>query len=134
MKPVSEKIGNRRLLKLAALLRSLPRKRFDYSKWVGEDWKGAQNLSCGTTACALGWATTIPSLRRVGLRMQQDSMGGYVVLDGINSSDSWEAGAKVFSLSMEESEYLFTLDSDEDKSTPKQAARKIENFVKRRSA
>jgi len=58
-----------RILKLADFLESLPRKRFDFSIWVGNEWKGAPDLSCGTTACALGWATTLPLFRRLGLRL-----------------------------------------------------------------
>ena len=68
----------RRLLTLAALLKKLPPRRFTMRKWVGWDWSGDPTLSCGTSACALGWATTIPSLRRLGLRL--DLGEGCVVL------------------------------------------------------
>jgi hypothetical protein len=56
-----------RLLRLAAFLDKLPAKRFDYNHWVGLDWEGKPDLSCGTTACALGWATTMPFFRKLGL-------------------------------------------------------------------
>lgn len=59
----------RRLLVLARFLEKLPPKRFDFEHWVGHGWKGAQDLSCGTTACALGWAATMPYFRRLGLRL-----------------------------------------------------------------
>lgn len=53
-----------RLLALAAFLEKLPRRRFNYETWLGADWDGQPDLSCGTTACAFGWACTIePNLR-----------------------------------------------------------------------
>ena len=62
--------GNARLLRLADfLMTSVPGIRFDYGSWVGSDWKGKPDLSCGTTACALGWGTTMPELRELGLRL-----------------------------------------------------------------
>lgn len=67
--------GNKRLLKLADFLEKLHadkkrRKQFDYTNWVNRAlWKGKADLSCGTTACALGWATTIPEFRKAGLRL-----------------------------------------------------------------
>lgn len=117
-------VGNRRLLKLAAFLRKLPRKRFNYESWVGEDWQGAPSLSCGTTACALGWATTMPIFRRLGLR-----------LESIRDEDGFRNGyvsgpyLEVFAL---DSDDLFYPDAGESNWTPKQVAGKIERFVKNR--
>ena len=125
----------RRLLMVADLLDKLPRKRFDYAVWVGDDWEGKPDLSCGTTACALGWATTIPALRRAGLRLFYRRVGlrgsrdvgmGYL---GYLSSES-KAAKAVFGLDREELIFLFTpsgpLAAD---STPKQVARHIRKFV-----
>ncbi len=56
-----------RLLLLADFLERLPDKRFDYGHWIGNGWKGDPGLSCGTTACALGWATAIPEFQALGL-------------------------------------------------------------------
>lgn len=67
---VSNRVGNARLLKLAKFLARLPPERFDYSRWVGADWKGKQDLSCGTSGCALGWASTMPAFRRLGLHLR----------------------------------------------------------------
>jgi len=73
VEPVSRKLGNARLLRLARLLRTKKvQRRFDFRFWVGGNWKGAWDLSCGTTACALGWATTDPYFRRLGLRLTRD--------------------------------------------------------------
>lgn len=62
-------IYKNRLLLLASFLETLPEERFDYNHWVGKDWGGKSDLSCQTTACALGWATTIPELADAGLML-----------------------------------------------------------------
>lgn len=140
------KTGNRRLLKLAAKLEKLPRKRFDYASIVGYGWKGAQNLSCGTTACAIGWAATMPEFRRLGLRLERDkwSTAAYVA-----ENDVREFGGLVcFSLTQNDWRYLFQPSYDGtnymDGSTcyndlpatvtPKQVAKHIRKFVAAREA
>jgi hypothetical protein len=60
-------MNKERLELVAKKLESLPPERFNYSSWIGKNWEGAQDLSCGTTACALGWAATIPELQEAGL-------------------------------------------------------------------
>lgn len=104
-------IYKRRLLALADLLWNLPRGRFDYTKWVGDSWEGMSDLSCGTTACAFGWATTIPSLQRLGLQLyKSDSphLRARVILKKqrgfVESSD---AAFEVFELSDDEYHWLF---------------------------
>lgn len=121
------KKAQRRLLKLAVFLRTVPRKRFDYSVWVGTNWRGAPNLSCGTTACALGWATTMPEFRRLGLRMSRSFFGGGAVRLGRMGSIS--AAMTVFDIDEEAVNDLFIPKFDEDRATPKYVARKIERFV-----
>lgn len=85
-----------RLLKLAAFLEQLDPKRFNYRRWVGDDWKGAQDLSCGTTACALGWAATMPEFQELGLRLEQvvspDSEGDISPLNLVSLSEAALAG------------------------------------------
>lgn len=132
MKTVSEAVGNRRLLKLAAFLWKLPRKRFDYSVFVGGDWQGAQDLSCGTTACALGWACTMPAFRRLGLRLGDF----YPSLRSDPILNPYEVAAELFGLDPYEAEELFAPQTDREiLATPKYVARKIERFVaKRREA
>lgn len=123
-----EKVGNRRLLKLAALLRTLPRKRFDYNVWVGGSWKGAADLSCGTTACALGWATTMPSLRRLGLHLTR---GGSIALGG--RVGAFEAARDLFAITDDDAMSLFTPADSEFDATAKYVAEKIETFVDARA-
>ncbi len=133
----STSVGNTRLLKIAALLRTLPRKRFNYGEWVGEDWRGAPDLSCGTTACALGWATTIPSLRKAGLYLDQY---GDPRLKGTRAANytppAFDAAMKLFGISLDDAEFLFepqdTPSGDEEDASPKYVASKIERFVAKR--
>lgn len=57
------KLAVRRLTKLADFMDSLPADRahgFDMRTF-------REQTKCGTVACALGWATTIPSFRRAGM-------------------------------------------------------------------
>ncbi len=64
-----------------AHLRTVPPERFEFKNWIGADWGGAQDLSCGTTACALGWLVTSDYFRALGLVAQRDEFGdGFVCL------------------------------------------------------
>jgi hypothetical protein len=137
----------RRLLKLAEFLEQLPRKRFNFGDWVGPDWKGAKNLSCGTTACALGWATAIPEFRRLGLalfpyeNMDGQIQGGHIGLTHDDMAGEHEAAEHVFGLDVENGEFeqLFMPTDDgydgtsglPASATAKQVARHIRAFVKR---
>lgn len=99
-------IYKRRLLALADLLDTLPKEKFNYAHWVdSETWKGKVNLSCGTTACAFGWATTMPALRKLGLYL---SASDGVCLKNDRGNYLANAAARiVFGLSYDEFKYLF---------------------------
>lgn len=61
--------GKRRLLKLADFLESgVPPKRFNMDLWGDGNERGTP--ACGTVACALGWASAVPSLRRAGVELR----------------------------------------------------------------
>jgi hypothetical protein len=101
-----------RLERLAAFLEALPPERFEFERWVGKDWGGKEDLSCGTTACALGWATTIPEFRELGLRLRLRSDGsGVVAMEYKNIEHGWDpahdAAEKVFGLDFWQAEHLF---------------------------
>jgi hypothetical protein len=134
----SIKVGNARLLKLADFLETVPRKHFNYNRWVGDGWDGESTdlVSCGTTACALGWAATMPAFRRLGLRLYRDPEG----MDGVclkaagdpyNGSPIYAADAaeEIFAVQGNEFDYLFTPSEGEEDATPKQVAKKIRRFV-----
>lgn len=143
---IQPRTSKKRLLMLADFLAKLPRKRFDYAEWVGDSWEGKQDLSCGTTACALGWATTMPTFRKLGLRLFRDNVSGdgYV---GILRDDEYPEGAdsdaseRIFGLGFAEHLYLFTPNAHAPfylalprgpghRATPKQVAAHIRRFVK----
>lgn len=96
----NESIGLSRLETLAAFLEALPPGRFDYGHWVGEDWKGKPDLSCGTTACAFGWTTAIPAFREAGLHLayNEDTDVKAILFSGqILPENDWAANTLTFS-------------------------------------
>lgn len=64
---MKSKIGIRRLRKLQDRLREVNPLLFYMGEWGFSEDNGRP--ACGTSACALGWATSIPSFRKQGLRM-----------------------------------------------------------------
>ncbi len=105
-----------RLLRLAAFLEKLPPEKFDYRCWVGRDWKGAQDLSCGTTGCAFGWAPTALPTLGLEIRRTPEEDSVHVVFHSDPEIDDTEdplevtlgAAARAFGLSGEtEAEELF---------------------------
>lgn len=134
-------VSNNRLNHLADFLDKLPKKRFDYSTWVGLEWQGKPNFSCGTTACALGWATTMPRFRRAGLHLR-----GRTPAVPAMRMDPVGAGSLFFGVTYDESRALFVgdplygdgyvellrhLDSHTgSKATAAQVAARIRKFIK----
>lgn len=135
MKQATWRVGNARLLRLANFLDIVPRKQFDYAVIVGENWKGKSDLSCGTQACAMGWAGSMPFFRRLGLRLYEDGVGGNVGLfenGRLVLDDMTAIGMVVFGLEEEETYALFNVYVDQPERTPTQVAQKIRAFVKKR--
>lgn len=130
-------VYKRRLLKLADFLEKLPPRRFDFRKWVGDDWGGKPDLSCNTTACAFGWATTIPSFRRLGLVLTEndDRFSEFRFVVGLKgSTNSTYAGKVIFGLDYLEFEQLFVPGLEDNNqlsffATAKQVAKHIKKFV-----
>lgn len=88
-------------------LANVPRERFDFRR-VFANWGGAPDLSCGTTACIIGWGMTCPALRDQGLAVDSRDF----MYDG--ELDVFAAGAKlmacascVFGLTGGQNSYLF---------------------------
>lgn len=142
--------GNRRLLKLADKLDSLPPARFKYSSWVGDDWKGKPDLSCGTTACAIGWGTTMPVLRRAGLglygigtpmvKVDAEEARLCGMSEGEKTNSYYSIGRQLFAIDSQQFADLFMAggnasgsDSDWNKSA-KEIAKRIRDFVDSRIA
>ena len=140
----------KRLEKLAEFLKTVPSEKFDMELWM--DTKAATARSpdpvdanaCGTVGCAMGWATTIPSFRKAGLRLfhindylgRLSSACHIALVDkktGHISSD-FSAAADFFGISISESEKLFSPDhyKENQRKNPKFVSKKITNFLKKR--
>ncbi|AKV03166.1 hypothetical protein AKJ09_09829 [Labilithrix luteola] len=135
-----EEIHKARLLRLADFLDTIPEKSFDFACWVSGEFGDDGALSCGTTACAFGWATTMPEFRALGLRLLKDGVGiASPSLISTNETTYWkrvrEAAKEVFGLSVSELEWLFTPSDEEydgkpeDDASPAEVAVHIRNFV-----
>jgi hypothetical protein len=131
-------VFRRRLLKLAKFLRTVKPERFDMGTWVGGDWDGKPDLSCGTRACAMGWATTIPEFRALGLRLGRrgtsaEGLPVFPVLKGERGSTWATCAEKIFGLNQGEASYLFIPGWGDTPNTPKAEARRIEHFANRKA-
>ena len=105
-----------RLLKLANYLDTVPEQNFAYTYFVGLSWDGKNPnvIKCGTTACALGFATQIPEFQALGVVLRLDvsewGSSGVVCLDNTTAKDfnrPLEVGKVIFDLNEAEFEYLF---------------------------
>jgi hypothetical protein len=138
---VDRETSNKRLLKLARFLEKLPNERFNYAYWVGKDWKGASDLSCGTTACALGWAAVMPEFRKLGLELRRDPNIRPIlpIIQNRNTGSGFiSAAMEIFGLTLHQAEKLFipyTYPPSRGRllysSTAKEVAAHIRRFVAR---
>lgn len=141
IRTVTTKESNRLLLLLAAFLPTVPDRRFNYRSWVGSDWRGNPDLSCGTAACAGGWATTLPEFQALGLQLEKSdpedetSAGGILMAQEADGSKRYgmEAIRYVLGLNFNEAHHLFVPVAGEENATPSEVAKKIEKFVASRS-
>lgn len=123
-----------RLLKLADLLDNIPKKKFNLREWatvIGSEIHAdtSQIKECGFAGCAVGWATTIPSFNRAGLRPIRNA-ARYVVKG--RGYYGWEAPMMFFGVDGDDANYLFSMDYYDrgSKTTPKTVARRIRHYVR----
>lgn len=107
------------LLKLADVLDKVPGHMWDFSTWV--DGPGdLADPACGTTACALGWATVMPEFRDLGLRLVWSGLSMQMVPHMIGSpyAPDWasakEASRDLFETTAREFEAMFIPDADRE--------------------
>lgn len=86
--------------------------KFNLSTWVGNDeipWGGMQDLSCGTTACAMGHAASIPSFQEQGLRLERfhDRFNEKLGRITFNGKVDFDAAGAFMDLNSEETEWVF---------------------------
>jgi hypothetical protein len=139
-----EKYHANRLVKLAQVLKTVKKENFYLGTWfdgdggITEEFSKAgieidkaitdkQILECNTTACALGWAASIPAFQRLGLKLEFDrhddvaSVSLYDKTTGERiTDDSFEAARVFFGLRVDEEDtfedaneptYLFSPES-----------------------
>ena len=97
----------RRLMVLAEFLRTVPRKRFNLESWVDDEYPPVldpENPECGSTACAVGWATTIPEFQALGLYL---SVVNGVLFPVFGGWERLHAVVCFFGLTIAEGEHLF---------------------------
>jgi hypothetical protein len=87
----------RRLRKLARVLKKVRDHQFNMFGW----WWGEPKPNCGTAACALGHACTVPEFYRLGLRLDDN----VPIMPGRHSG--FDSGAALFGISYGEARYLF---------------------------
>jgi hypothetical protein len=104
-------MNKKRLRILAKFLRNVNRKHFNLETWCtvngGTIEDGAiKDLGCGTTACAVGWAASIPSFRRDGFRLIALPVFG-LARPTFDEHYDEAASALFFDLNARENAYLF---------------------------
>lgn len=105
-------MNKRRLLTLARFLETkVPADKFNMGHWMmvqnGETLSCQKAGDCGTAACAIGWAATIPAFAEAGLKIRpawRFSSYGVVAFAG---EIEFEAVAAFFDISEPEAEHLF---------------------------
>jgi hypothetical protein len=118
-----------RLLRLAAFLDALPRRSFNLMNWYQE------SEDCGTVACAVGWACTLPEFRRAGLTL--DASGFRGMQRGRPRYRGWfgfKAAEKFFGLDSAAAERLFSPEvyPNGSRTRPQTVARRIRELVAER--
>lgn len=88
----------RRLMRLARILDTAPEEKFDmgsfgYCDSHARTVPGTKLGACGTTACALGWATLLPESVKAGWALAVDRFGSFIYMKngqhaGINGFQS----------------------------------------------
>ncbi len=113
-------MNRERLLRLADFLDTLPPSKFNYGTWA--DTLTPEG-TCGTTACALGWAAQMPEFRELGLCLVNSGWGCPTVCLEEDVSlvggrayrfvQTERAGMEIFDLKLGEFEYLFLPDQSD---------------------
>ena len=130
-------MNKKRLLRLADFLENnVPIKKFYMGTWASKE----DINECGTTACAMGWATKIPEFAAAGLYLGKSD----AVLQGRNpiitprfaGRASFAAASAFFKITDRAALWLFSDfeygDNDEverEQDTPNDVANRIRKFV-----
>jgi hypothetical protein len=139
-------VSYKRLLKLIEYMESLPasaNKHFGMRHWFDHTGKKhthgliegdvvtAEHLhSCGTRACAAGWASTMPYFRKLGLKLVWSEGEASLVYANAtwSENDDFTNLAELFELDRESTTILFGAEAVDE--TPKQWAKRARHCMK----
>jgi hypothetical protein len=126
--PITRAESYKRLKMIERKTRQVRPERFHFAQWAGTNWQGKPDLSCGTNACSIGWATTIPYLRKHGLHLTLSTEYGTegrpwpTVLSGVHNNENHNDSILDFlGLTEEEFDYLFVPFNGKDTALPTSA-------------
>lgn len=135
-----------RLTTLIKFMEALPRsaaKHFNMTTWIAHAGPHSHDFdryirpgdleTCGTTACAFGWAATIPTFRRAGLKVvnsieESGRHDNYTVAKEFFDLNDWQTGL-IFGSSSVSDPNPFRLAK-----SPKQWARLARRFLREHEA
>lgn len=101
-------MSRERLERLASLLDTVKPEHFNLTGWYTGRYTATAEFTpdniqgCGTTACAVGWACTIPEFRNAGLYMTQRNAPAFEALEG------YEAVSRFFEIDADKTRWLFS--------------------------
>lgn len=129
-----------RLEKLYTFLGTVKPTKFYFGNWASTNGDPDTKLDvnvCGTTACALGWAGSMPEFRKRGLKLVWDKewQEGEVWFTDSDGDRAYgeDAGAKFFGLTDKEAWYLFIPDTVHEEDMPLNRYRqRLRTFINRK--
>lgn len=110
-------MNKERLLKLADFLDTVPAEKFDLRTW-----------QCGTTACAVGWACTMPEFQDEGLVLA-NRWPDFIPFPMYIGYTCWTAVKQFFELTSVNADHLFDAGEYEPGATPQDVAVRIRRVV-----
>jgi hypothetical protein len=120
-------MNKERLQTLATFLKKVPSNKFDLGHWRvhvdNEDGPPVTDLNeCGTTACAIGWACSIPEFIEAGLVYKEwgPTFDGHV---------SWGAPIEFFGISRKVANLLFSAHAYSANASARTVADRIETVI-----
>lgn len=145
------KVAKRRILKLVEFMEKLPRsaaKHFDMGSWFthngdhelplksGDAINADTMKDCGTTACALGWAATMPYFRKLGLKCRLYGRSGDIVFQERKGTDFSvvQCGLNPLFPYLDGHQYMDLFSGENEDPTPKAWAKRVRKLVKEWSA
>jgi hypothetical protein len=100
-------MNKRLLLKLADLLEQVPEDKFDMQEWGHTDLPVGNTPRCITSACALGWATSIPECGLEIVVAYAGATRGVIRRIGKPGVTDVDAAVLAFGISRDDAERLF---------------------------